>query len=33
MSQETMEYRDAINLCYGKQQIRELQGHVSNAHT
>ncbi len=31
--QETMEYLDGINLCYGKQKIQELQGHVSNAHT
>ncbi len=31
--QETMEYLNAINLCYGKQETQELQGHVSNAHT
>jgi hypothetical protein len=33
MSRETMEYWDAINLCYERQETQELQGHVSNAHT
>jgi len=31
--QETLEYRDAINLWYGTQEIQELQGHVLDAHT
>jgi hypothetical protein len=30
--QETLEYCDAINLCYGRQKIQELQGHVLDAH-
>jgi hypothetical protein len=33
MSQETMEYWDAINLWNGRLETQELQGHVSNAHT
>jgi hypothetical protein len=28
-----LEYKDAINLCYGGQEIQELQGRVPNAHT
>ncbi len=31
--QETLEYQDAINLCYGRQETLELQGHVLNART
>jgi hypothetical protein len=30
--QETLEYRDAINLCYGRQDIQELQGCVPYVH-
>jgi hypothetical protein len=33
MFEETSEHCDAINLCYGKQEIQKLQGCVSNAHT
>ncbi len=29
--QKALEYWDAINLCYGKQETMELQGCVSNA--
>ncbi len=29
--QETPEYRDAIHLCYGRQETLELQGHVLDA--
>jgi hypothetical protein len=29
--QEALEYRDAINLCYGRQETLELQGRVPNA--
>jgi hypothetical protein len=32
MFQETLEYCDAINLCYGKQEIQKLQSHVLDAH-
>jgi hypothetical protein len=28
-----LEYCDAINLCYGKRETQELQGHVLDAHT
>jgi hypothetical protein len=31
--QETLEYQDAINLCYGRQETQELQGRVPDAHT
>jgi hypothetical protein len=31
--QESLEYWDAINLCYGRQEILDLQGHVPNAQT
>ncbi len=31
--QKTLEHYDAINSCYGRQEIQELQGRVSNAHT
>jgi hypothetical protein len=31
--QKNLEYQDAINLCYGRQKIQELQGRVRNAHT
>ncbi len=30
---KTLEYRDAINLCYGRQEVQKLQGRVPNAHT
>jgi hypothetical protein len=30
--QETLEYFDAINLCYGRQEIQELQGCDLDAH-
>jgi hypothetical protein len=30
---ETLEYYNAINLCYGKREIQKLQGHVLDAHT
>ncbi len=33
MFQKTLEYRGAINLCYGKQENQELQGCVPNTHT
>jgi hypothetical protein len=33
MFQETLEYCDAINICYGKQETQELQGQVPDAHT
>ncbi len=33
MFQETFEHCDAINICYGKQKIQKLQGHVLDAHT
>jgi hypothetical protein len=26
------EYRDTLNLCYGRQESQELQGHVPNPH-
>jgi hypothetical protein len=29
--QETFKYRDAINLCYGRQETLELQGRVPDA--
>jgi hypothetical protein len=32
MFQDTFEYYNAINLCYGKQEILELQGRVLDAH-
>jgi hypothetical protein len=32
MFQKTLEYRDAINLCYGKQEIQELQRCVPDTH-
>jgi hypothetical protein len=28
-----LEYKDAINLCYGGQETQELQGHVPKTHT
>jgi hypothetical protein len=31
--QETLEYQNAINLCYGKQETQELQGCVLDPHT
>jgi len=31
--QETLEYQNAINFCYGRQETLELQGCVSNAWT
>jgi len=31
--QETLEYKDAISLFYGRQENLELQGHVPNAQT
>jgi hypothetical protein len=31
--QETLEYQNAINLCYERQETQELQGCVPNAHT
>jgi hypothetical protein len=30
--QETLEYCGAINLCYGRQEIQELQSCVLDAH-
>jgi hypothetical protein len=30
---KTLEYRNAINLCYGRQEVQELQGCVLDAHT
>jgi hypothetical protein len=31
--QKIMEYWDAINLCYGRQQTLELQGRILDART
>jgi len=31
--QKTLEYEDAINLCYGRLEMQELQGRVLDAHT
>ncbi len=33
MFQETLEYQNAINLCYLKQETHELQPHVPNVQT
>jgi hypothetical protein len=30
---KTLEYHNAINLCYGRQKTQQLQGYVPNAHT
>jgi hypothetical protein len=30
---ETLEYQDAINLYYGRQETQKLQGCVPDAHT
>ncbi len=32
MFQKTLKYKDAINLCYGRQEIQELQGCVLDTH-
>ncbi len=32
MFQKTLEYRDAINLCYGRQEIQKLQGCVPDTY-
>jgi len=32
MFSKTSKCQDVINLCYGKQEIQELQGCVLNAH-
>jgi len=29
----TVEHYDVVNLCYGRQEIQELKGRVSDAHT
>jgi hypothetical protein len=33
MFQKTLEHYNVVNLSYGRQEIQELQGCVSNAHT